>query len=30
MTFRAIMSGGAYGLREPLVRYRRGGFSGKT
>lgn len=29
MTFRAIMSGGAYSLREPLVRYRRGGLSGK-
>ncbi|MFX1762883.1 glycosyltransferase [Paraburkholderia sp. A1RI-2L] len=29
MTFRAIMSGGAHSLREPLVRYRRGGLSGK-
>ncbi|MCG5075696.1 glycosyltransferase [Paraburkholderia sp. RG36] len=29
MTFRAVMSGGAYSLREPLVRYRRGGLSGK-
>jgi glycosyltransferase involved in cell wall biosynthesis len=29
MTFRAIMSGGAFSLREPLVRYRRGGLSGK-
>ncbi len=29
MTFRAVMTGGAYSLREPLVRYRRGGLSGK-
>jgi glycosyltransferase involved in cell wall biosynthesis len=29
MTFRAVMSGGARSLREPLVRYRRGGLSGK-
>lgn len=29
MTFRAIISGGALSLREPLVRYRRGGLSGK-
>jgi len=29
MTFRAVMSGGAHSLREPLVRYRRGGLSGK-
>jgi glycosyltransferase involved in cell wall biosynthesis len=29
MTFRAIMSGGAVNLREPLVLYRRGGLSGK-
>ncbi len=29
MTFRAIVSGGAASLREPLVRYRRGGLSGK-
>jgi glycosyltransferase involved in cell wall biosynthesis len=29
MTFRAIMSGGAISLREPLVMYRRGGLSGK-
>lgn len=29
MTFRAIVSGGADNLREPLVRYRRGGLSGK-
>jgi glycosyltransferase involved in cell wall biosynthesis len=29
MTFRAVMSGGAFSLREPLVRYRRGGLSGK-
>jgi glycosyltransferase involved in cell wall biosynthesis len=29
MAFRAVMSGGAYSLREPLVRYRRGGLSGK-
>jgi len=29
MTFRAIMSGGASSLREPLVRYRRGGLSRK-
>lgn len=29
MTFRAVMSGGAVSLREPLVRYRRGGLSGK-
>ncbi len=29
MTFRAIVSGGALSLREPLVRYRRGGLSGK-
>ncbi|MFM0739536.1 glycosyltransferase [Paraburkholderia xenovorans] len=29
MTFRAIVSGGALSLREPLVRYRRGGLSSK-
>jgi glycosyltransferase involved in cell wall biosynthesis len=29
MVFRAIVSGGALSLREPLVRYRRGGLSGK-
>lgn len=29
MTFRAIMSGGAISLHEPLVQYRRGGLSGK-
>jgi glycosyltransferase involved in cell wall biosynthesis len=29
MTFRAVMTGGAMSLREPLVRYRRGGLSGK-
>ncbi|MGF6768779.1 glycosyltransferase involved in cell wall biosynthesis [Paraburkholderia sp. GAS199] len=29
MTFRAIVSGGASSLREPLVRYRRGGLSSK-
>ena len=29
MTFRAIMSGGAISVREPLVMYRRGGLSGK-
>jgi glycosyltransferase involved in cell wall biosynthesis len=29
MTFRAIVSGGASSLREPLVRYRRGGLSRK-
>jgi glycosyltransferase involved in cell wall biosynthesis len=29
MTFRAIMSGGACNLREPLVLYRRGGLSRK-
>jgi glycosyltransferase involved in cell wall biosynthesis len=29
MTFRAIMTGGAHSLREPLVHYRRGGLSGK-
>ncbi|MEJ0002857.1 MAG: glycosyltransferase [Pararobbsia sp.] len=29
MTFRAIVSGGALSLREPLVRYRRGGLSRK-
>jgi glycosyltransferase involved in cell wall biosynthesis len=29
MTFRAIMSGGARSLREPLVMYRRGGLSRK-
>jgi glycosyltransferase involved in cell wall biosynthesis len=29
MTFRAIVSGGALSLREPLVWYRRGGLSGK-
>jgi hypothetical protein len=29
MTFRAIMSGGARSLREPLVIYRRGGLSRK-
>jgi glycosyltransferase involved in cell wall biosynthesis len=29
MVFRAIMSGGAFTLREPLVRYRRGGLSRK-
>jgi glycosyltransferase involved in cell wall biosynthesis len=29
MTFRAIVSGGARSLREPLVRYRRGGLSHK-
>src|SRR5258708_23893889 len=29
MTFRAIMSGGALNLHEPLVLYRRGGLSGK-
>ena len=29
MTFRAVMTGGAYSLREPLVRYRRGGLSAK-
>ena len=29
MTFRAIVSGGAVSLREPLVWYRRGGLSGK-
>jgi glycosyltransferase involved in cell wall biosynthesis len=29
MTFRAIMSGGAISVREPLVLYRRGGLSGK-
>ncbi|WJF91637.1 glycosyltransferase [Paraburkholderia bonniea] len=29
MTFRAILSGGALSLREPLVRYRRGGLSRK-
>ena len=27
MTFRAIMSGGAISLRQPLVRYRRGGLT---
>ena len=29
MTFRAIMTGGALSLHEPLVLYRRGGLSGK-
>ena len=29
MVFRAIMSGGAFTLREPLVLYRRGGLSRK-
>jgi glycosyltransferase involved in cell wall biosynthesis len=29
MAFRAIVSGGAINLREPLVQYRRGGLSGK-
>lgn len=29
MTFRALVSGGALSLREPLVRYRRGGLSRK-
>ncbi|SAL50024.1 Putative glycosyltransferase EpsE [Caballeronia terrestris] len=29
MVFRAIMSGGAFTLREPLVQYRRGGLSRK-
>lgn len=29
MVLRAILSGGAVSLREPLVRYRRGGLSGK-
>ena len=29
MTFRAIMSGGALTLHEPLVKYRRGGLSRK-
>lgn len=29
MTFRAIATGGAMSLHEPLVRYRRGGLSGK-
>lgn len=29
MTFRAVMTGGAHSLREPLVHYRRGGLSGK-
>lgn len=29
MTFRAIVTGGAMSLHEPLVRYRRGGLSGK-
>uniref|UniRef100_E1TCP8 Glycosyl transferase family 2 n=1 Tax=Burkholderia sp. (strain CCGE1003) TaxID=640512 RepID=E1TCP8_BURSG len=29
MVLRAILSGGALSLREPLVRYRRGGLSGK-
>jgi len=29
MTFRAIMTGGAISLHEPLVRYRRGGLSGR-
>jgi glycosyltransferase involved in cell wall biosynthesis len=29
MTFRAVMSGGALSLREPLVLYRRGGLSQK-
>jgi glycosyltransferase involved in cell wall biosynthesis len=29
MTLRAILSGGAASLREPLVRYRRGGLSRK-
>jgi hypothetical protein len=29
MVFRAIMTGGAYTLREPLVKYRRGGLSRK-
>jgi glycosyltransferase involved in cell wall biosynthesis len=29
MTFRAVMTGGAYSLREPLVRYRRGGLSAR-
>ncbi|TDV12152.1 glycosyltransferase family 2 protein [Paraburkholderia caballeronis] len=29
MTFRAIVSGGASSLHEPLVRYRRGGLSRK-
>jgi glycosyltransferase involved in cell wall biosynthesis len=29
MTFRAVMSGGAFSLREPLVLYRRGGLSRK-
>ncbi|PCE32099.1 glycosyltransferase family 2 protein [Burkholderia ubonensis] len=29
MTFRAIMTGGALSLREPLVRYRHGGLSRK-
>lgn len=29
MVFRAIVSGGAATLAEPLVRYRRGGLSGK-
>ncbi len=29
MVFRAIVSGGALTIAEPLVRYRRGGLSGK-
>jgi len=29
MAFRAVMTGGAHSLREPLVRYRRGGLSAK-
>jgi glycosyltransferase involved in cell wall biosynthesis len=29
MVFRAIMSGGAISLHEPLVQYRRGGLSGR-
>ncbi|MGH8455635.1 MAG: glycosyltransferase [Stenotrophobium sp.] len=29
MTFRAIISGGALTLRKPLVKYRRGGVSGR-